>query len=170
MIKENGKVILGTKECGCDNGMITPIKRCPRYDMKQNRIPCEYCGSTNKDGHKYLPQPKIICPRCNGTRIAPESICDNIPEEWWAEFNFKVYKVENRQEFNEKCFTLKVCYMLTDYGMNKDKPDEELIAEVKKHPWMQASKVVNRDFTLADEIAILRNRNGYSVVAMFRED
>lgn len=168
MKKENGKVILGTKECSCGDGTIEPLRPCPRYNMRQNRIPCPHCGSTSRNGHHYLKQPRITCPNCEGTLIIPEGICDNIPDAWWQEFNFKVYRSERPQTFNEAYLGLGTCFGLTDYGRYKSQTDDEIIADVKKHTWTQAIKVVDKELNLADEIAILCNNNGYSVVAMLK--
>jgi len=121
------------------------------------------------------------CPACKGDwqRATLESFCDKAPAEVIDALPIRVYRQDRSNSWNEEHLGLGCLWSCTDYGRTAAGNDAEAIEEVRaglaKHT-TQATKIVKRfgrDATVAqvaDALAIVITRNGYSVRAVFEGD
>lgn len=154
---------------------IINFQPCPRYNQAVNRLPgrkCEHCGATRKWDHHYIDKGIIPCTDCNATGRAMESVYDYAPKALWQSLTFKVYSAVNLTAMSwvDSYLALGSVFNCVDYGAHLKKTDEELIEHVKvgdaSH---QAVKFVHaKSLEVCAEIAIIRHRDGYKVVAMMR--
>ena len=91
---------------------------------------------------------------------------DAMPDEMFKALSFKVYRSGRVQTTVESLLGVGV-YSCTDYGRHKHQTDEELIAKVREHSYVQACKVVDKNLKVCDHVGIFTNDNGYSVIPVY---
>lgn len=69
---------------------------------------------------------RVDCFSCTGTGQVPENICDTVPGEWWKALEFKVYRSDRGQTYNEYLLGMGCVYSSTDYGDHKRLTDASL--------------------------------------------
>lgn len=167
---ENSKLILERREClWCRGTRLIPGKK-----------PCATCHGTGKgtrgkengcrECHGYRTATDFInmvsCTTCtDGTE--PETLYHYAPDSIWQSFRFVVYRENRRLTWGESYIAHGLVFSCTDYGAAYRMPDDAVIDEVKTHKGHQACKFTADDGTLADHIAIIVTRDGYSVDAVF---
>jgi hypothetical protein len=93
-----------------------------------------------------------------------------MPNAWWAEFDFRVYRQDRGISYNESLLGRGCVYSCVDYGRAYDAPDDTaVLASVRAHTFIQLTKVAHAG-RLCDHIGIFVNRGGYSVRACYLPD
>jgi hypothetical protein len=166
-------VILEKKPCVWCDGTGLSAKQVPCYTCKgTGRGPrggkggCRKCSGF---GHVYSPTEKETCTGCMGEKMVPENDCDSMPDEWWHNMTFKVYRQDRDQTYNEFLLAHNCVFSCSDYGKAAGASDESIIESVRKETYVQLCKVA-RDLKFCDHVGIFVNRGGYSVRAVFGSD
>lgn len=117
----------------------------------------------------------ITCPNCNGDWAShdSETFCDTAPAEAVAALPIRLVRQDRDSYWVEKYLGLGL-FSVTDYGRRWEQDDEVVLAEVTekvREDRTQATKILRpyergqQVATLHDELVIVLNRYGYSVVA-----
>ena len=175
MRRDGNRVILETRACvWCDGtGQAAKQVVCSACKGTGNgihggRSGCRKCSGM---GHVYSRTITETCTLCNGSGQVPENNCDSMPNEWWPDFQFRVYRQDRKQTYNEYLLAHGCVYSCTDYGTAAESTDEAIIAKVKSEErFTQLIKVADSENRLCDHIGIFVNRDGYSVRAIFSPD
>jgi hypothetical protein len=176
----NGKVVLGTKPCYCNDGTMFDIKWCQNRTKARGTHNCDKktCPN-NKTGYSTMHEISrriVPCDNCKGGTVAiQENYCDDVTLP--ADFPIKVQRAGRANTFNENYLGLGCLYSCTDYGEFNKLTDEEVIAKIRTAQYhtkngqirTQAVKVVRSkdDLTLCDFILVNVTKDGYSVQAGF---
>jgi len=121
------------------------------------------------------------CPTCDGHPISAglENFTDNAPPEAIAALPLNVVRQERGNSWNESHLALGCLWSCTDYGRANGMTDAQVaqsIRDDKALQRVQACKVVapyqrgDTSARLADSLAIIVTRNGYSVRAAWAGD
>lgn len=173
MYVENGKLVLGRKDCWhCEQGTVSTKEACKKCQgsgrgPRGGRRTCKPCYG---QGHVYNSEVRSVCPYCHGQyqNASQEDYTDALPNAIWDSLPFRVYRHNRSLTVNESLLGLGCVFSCQDYGRTfKDDDNEKLIAEVCAHKHHQACKVVQDDGTLADHIGIFVSTGGYSVRPVF---
>lgn len=170
---ENGKIVLKTKECICQEGKQAGLMKCPACKgtgrgKRGGLRGCKQCYGSRQvvDWNNPIP-----CTYCKGDyKNVPETMTDYISEQIWKSLSFKTVRANAPTTFNEEYVGIGYVYCCNDYGdaWNANK-DEELIEEVKNHRGgIQACAIAKDDGTVCDYVAIIIKPTGYSVKAIFK--
>lgn len=168
---ENGKIVLGRKDCfHCQEGTVPA------------RIPCTVCNATGKgprgkvggcktcfgSGKSWDSSIRKTCKHCNGNykEAEPETDCDYLPHSEWETLTFKVYR-GNGPNIIESLTGIGIVYTSADYGRAWESPDDSIIAKVRANRHHQACKVCDKELNVCDHIGIYVGRNGYTVKPVF---
>lgn len=172
MLIENGKIILGHKNCYCEDG--TQSTRIPCGECKGTgngkrggRGGCRKCNGSRND---YDHINRSTCSRCKGnpTNFERETLCDYLPDGVWESLTFKVIRNNAPMSIAESLIGIGCVFSCTDYGTAwKRNNDDELIASVKESKSHQATNIATDDGTICDFIGIFVNQMGYTVKAVF---
>lgn len=165
--------LFGRKNCSTCNG--TGDRKITKGPRKGKLTHCNNClGGTVNDFDTQL-----TCPQCNGNPklSEPGKLGDSMPAEIWKSLEFRVYRSDRQQTFNEYLLAYDCCYSCTDYGAHKQKTDEELIEDIRsRETSVQASSVTRKDEhnpqvgILCHHVGIFCSDNGYSVRPVYDED
>jgi len=172
---ENGQMVLEQEKCWCCEDGTEEVRV---------RRACETCKGTGRGkrggwqgckggchglGYQwYSTHERTSCHKCKGSTFVDEDVYSTrIPENIWRELPFKVHRV-NRGMTWEESYLGVGCFSVTDYGTAWNSDDDHVIESVKRDRGVQACKIVNSrdDLTVADEIAIIVTRGGYTVVGV----
>jgi hypothetical protein len=169
---ENGRLVFGLEDCVSCMGTKTIVgrKACTlcrgtgRTKGGQGKGDCRKCNGfkTEIDRDTHLP-----CPSCNATGKVQSNSCSYVPDKLYQGMEFRVFRSDRPQSINEALCGMGYVYSLTDYGRHESETDATIIAEVRAHGGVQATKIALDDGTLAAYIGIFCNRNGYSVKAVW---
>jgi hypothetical protein len=167
---EGNKLVFGTEECCMcrEDGTTAGYKPCPvcfgtnRTKGGKGKGECRKCFN----GRVVAPEIRVTCGTCNGTHTLQSTSTSFLPDGIYSGLEFKVFRSERPQTWNEAYLGIGTVYGCTDYGRHQNMSDDELIADVRKHGSVQACKI-SRDGELCKYIGIYTNRNGYSVVACY---
>jgi hypothetical protein len=167
---ENGKLVYGLEECFCrPDGTMSgskPCRKCKgtrRTKGGKGKGQCTACLSGTEVDHEQ----RVPCLYgCNGTHFKQSTSCSYLPDSIFPSLNFVVYRSERPQTLREKLLGMGV-YSCTDYGDHKRMTDDELIAKVKTHTSVQATKISDKDGNVAHHIGIFCNNHGYTVGPVF---
>lgn len=178
---ENNHLVLETRPCSTCNGSLRinewiTCSACNGSGKKDPTKPkgrnCPVCGDNASNSlirGKVLSIGTGICP-CTRTEtpgIEAETIYDSAPDSMFQALEFRVYPSNRHQTFAENLLGVGV-YSCSDYGRYRNQTVDELIADVRKHTYVQACKFVHRDdMTVCDHIGIFCNDSGYTVQAVW---
>lgn len=169
---ENGKIVLETRKCHCDNGTTRRTIYCPNDGKTQRGKKCEHCGTKSKYHSGIGFEPKQ-CDMCKGTCIVPETVYDSITQEMWDQFEFRVVRNGLTKLLDKTLADIsyvinpsKSLFSCQDYGTAFTSNDATIIEEVKKSRYHQACNLVDENGNKYDYIAILIGRGGYTVLGM----
>jgi RecJ-like exonuclease len=171
---ENNRLILERTTCHSCHGTRrvndwVKCESCNGTGKGSNRRSCKECGGNLNNSlirGKKLAIGIKECTACDLDGTVPESQYDAMPDSFWQALTFKVYRSERHQTFAESLLGVGV-YSTTDYGRHQSQTDEQLIEEIRKHTYIQAVKVTNKELNFCDHIGIFCNRNGYSVIPVY---
>ena len=191
---ENGKVVLEPANCRyCRHYYGDDIR--PGQIREAVRVPCPRCHGTGRTkggkgkgrctygsgtgapcffGEVVDHYEVVTCPECEGNPKGKsvEQWTDTIPDRWWQNFEFRVFRSDRPQTTLERLIGAGV-YSCTDYGAWKRMSDEELISKVRDdaHSRVQLCKIVRAkdDLTIADYIGIYCNDQGYTPAASWKD-
>jgi RecJ-like exonuclease len=168
---ENGRLVLGHKDCYCGDGTVAARLTCPACKGTGNgprggRGGCRKCYGS---GTAYDQNVRTTCSRCNGAfkDFLTEDLCDHISDDDWNAFEFRVYHSNRQMTWGESYLGAGV-YSCTDYGAHKALDDEVLIKEARRSGYVQATKITDREtMRVADHIGIFTAEQGYTVAPVF---
>ena len=175
MKRDGKKVTLEMVSCTWCHGTGTAaaLVLCPNCEgtgrgPRGGENGCRKCNGMRKVYSHTLTE---TCTSCNGAGQVPETNCDTMPAEWWSAFDFRVYRQDRAQTYNEYLLAHGCVYSCTDYGAAAGMSDDAIIAKVKdEERFTQLTKVANKDNILCNHIGIFINRDGYSVRAVYDLD
>ena len=169
-------VILETKPCSCTwrgtPGLVAKTVPCPTCNgtgngPKGGRNGCRKCHGFRTT---YSETENVTCSGCNGTAIVPETTCDGMPAGAFEALQFKVYRQNRGESYNEHLLAHGCVYSMSGSGRSMQTPDADLIAEVKAHgARCQVCKVSEKQ-VMCDHVGIFVNLDGYSVRAVYNPD
>lgn len=180
MRREGNRLVCETRNCICNH----PAAPCPagRVAGRQACSECKGTGNGKRGGkggcrkcHGFGTQPDFVnhveCGSCEGTGIVPETIYDGLPTEIWAGLDFRVFRTDRQQTWNEQWLGIGYCWTSTDYGRAWAGTDEALLEYVRNERCrVQACKVAREDGTLCDFVAIAIMPHGYTVHGVFSDE
>jgi hypothetical protein len=179
MRREGNQLLLGERNCYCNH----PSAPCPAGRIAGDK-PCETCqgaGKGKRGGDRgckvcygFGTRPDFInhvqCGDCQGTGIVPETEYDHMTHDMWKGLDFRVYRVERAQTWNEQYLAWGYAWSSTDYGRAWQMTDEAIIVMVKEAGRsVQACHVV-REGLFCDFVAIVVGPYGYTVQGVFAAD
>jgi hypothetical protein len=167
----NGKLVLGKKNCNCGDGTVSTRVTCKSCNGsgRGKRGGARGCKPCYGNGTTYDHDKRSVCPQCNGNfkDHDDEDTCDYLPAGVFAGFTFRVY-YGGQMTIGEALMGLGCVFSCGDYGAAwKERNDEKLIADVRQHSGVQATKVVDKDNNVADHIGIFVTPSGYTVKPVF---
>jgi DnaJ-class molecular chaperone len=168
----DGKLVLETKNCSnCDNGTVPSKISCKKCNGSGNgpKGGKGRCRSCYGSGSVWDHDNREKCKKCNGIfeNAEKETMCDYIPEFIWESLPIRVEKINKKTTWNEQNLGLGFIFCCVDYGRAYHDNDEKVIADVKKHKGVQASKIVDDNYNFAKEIVVTVKLDGYQVNPRF---
>lgn len=143
---------------------------CPRESKRTDakaKMDCCHCGVKKGEKHKMIPY-SDDCKTCHGTGRLQEDRYSYDHEDKIKELPFRVIRHDVPQTLNETHLGLGCVYCCTDYGRHKELTDKQLIEQVRNNiSHTQYCNFVDEENNLADAIAIVTSRGGFSVTAMY---
>lgn len=133
---------------------------------------CKTCHGSKQHYNSAITE---VCGRCNGInpdKVEDETLYDHARFADFADLVAWRVVDATHTRFTELGLCLSGADAIStvgDYGAHLAKSDEALIAEVRTdRDWTQWVKVVRKtDLRLCDAIAIVRRRNGYSLIPVW---
>ncbi len=168
---ENGQLVLGRKDCYCQDG------------TRPSKIACPACKGTGKGkrggkggcrpcygmGHKWDHDNPVVCPACQGAYAGheEETRYDSLPDSEWQALPFRVIRQNRGMTLNEQHLGAGTVYSCVDYGRSWATADDAIIAEARAHRSVQACKVTLDSGEVCREVVIQVTPGGYAVRANF---
>lgn len=177
---ENGILVLEQAECWSCDGSGEQDERvrvsCPKCGGNGRGVRGGWQGCKNCHGVGYewaTTGQQEPCYQCDGHGMKDETIFDRVSDAMWASMNFEVRGSNRNQSWQEQYIGLG-CWSVTDYGRHQGMTDEELIAKVRDDrgsslPQVCKLIVSKEDLRIAESVAIVTARSGYSVIGVSPE-
>ena len=172
---QDGLLFVGLCYCwSCnDEGVIFPHRKPCEYRWRgKHPKSCNHCLS-GEVTDRSRPE---VCRQCNGEKRVQGTLGASLPVHIWESLEFRVYRSNRKQSYNENLLGFGCIVSVTDYGEHRKKTDEELIADVKRKGCVKGINVaeaVNKERTigkLCNHVGIFCSDQGYSVRAVFESD
>ena len=170
---ESGKIIYGKANCLlCNEGTVPEKVKCKVCNGtgKGKRGGAGGCKECHGLKYNYDQDHRIPCKVCGGVyfNTRDEDRYCWLPNKIFQSLNFKVYRLERGISGNESILGLDCLWSCEDYGeAYRNNDADALIEKIKNHGSVQVCNVVDQDDNICDHVAILVNRGGYSLRAVF---
>lgn len=160
---EQGKVILETQTC---------------HMCGHNRLPQGMAPGPFVNGEPDWDNPRI-CDCCGGTGKVGEDRFSFMPEGMMKTIPIKLYLQDRNISFNESYIGIGCIWSCLDQGraweqIGKDQAGvNAFMREIRKEvdeDTSQASKITDENLNVCNHIAVIVNKGGYSLRAVFSED
>ena len=186
MRREGESLILESRPCHYCQGTGTGGPRqdpCPTCKgtgrgVRGGKGRCRACSGLR---YQWARDDSLPCSHCKGARLIPESRFDSMPAALLASIPFRLYLRTGELTWNEAHLGLGCLWSCEDYGRTWDKlaaaarvsPEAYLAARdaflsgLQADGSCQAVKVTTESGTFCREVAVVLNRGGYSLRAVF---
>lgn len=162
-------VTLETCECYCMNGKkygSKPCNKCKGTGRTKGGLGKGKCTTCHGFQTEIDRNTLVNCLTCKGTNCVPETICDNVPDEWLLSLPVKVFRTDRKMSWGEAYIGCGL-YSHIDYGDYKRKTDEQIIADVRRNKHTQLCKVYTKEKGFATGLAVACADHGYSVIPVW---
>jgi hypothetical protein len=111
------------------------------------------------------------CYTCKATGVMLENRFDTDTANVWATLPIRVVRTTGAPTFNMQFMGYGYIVSVTDYGRHRTLTDEQLIYAVHHEGYKpQFCNYVAEDGTVASEVIITTNKDGYTVKGVFAHD